>query len=79
MAEVVKLETRPQVTNRHTIEMLELALEEAKAGRIQEAALALVYADGCTGWRRSSTESISSMIGSVSILMHNLHLEADNL
>lgn len=77
MAKVVVLETGSKRANRHTVEMLEEALAEAKEGAIQECALALVYEAGYTGYRRSSTESISTMIGSVSILLHNLHLEAD--
>ena len=43
MAEVVQLETGSKRANRHTVEMLEEALAEAKEGRIQECALALVY------------------------------------
>lgn len=77
MAEVVQLETGSKRANRHTVEMLEEALAEAKAGHIQECALALVYQAGYTGYRRSSTESISTLIGSASILLHNLHKDAD--
>lgn len=77
MAEVVQLVTGSKRANRHTVEMLEQALAEARDGTIQECALALVYQAGYTGYRRSSTESISTMIGSVSILLHNLHRDAD--
>lgn len=74
---VVALETPSAAANRHTVEMLEEALAEAKAGRIRECALAIVYSDHSTGWRRSSTESISTMIGSASILLHKLYVETD--
>lgn len=74
---VVQLETGSKRANRHTIEVLEQALAEAKEGRIQECALALVYGAGYTGYRRSSTESISTMIGSVSILLNSLHRDAE--
>ena len=77
MAKVVQLETGSKRANRHTIEVLEQALADAKDGTIQECALALVYGAGYTGYRRSSTESISTMVGSVSILLHNLHRDAD--
>lgn len=78
-AEVVSLETGNKRANRHTVELLELALSEAKAGKIQECALAVVYADRSTGYRRSSTEHISLLIGSTSIMLHNLHRDAEML
>ena len=77
MAKVVQLETGSKRANRHTVEVLEQALAEAKEGHIQECAVALVYGAGYTGYRRSSTESISTLIGSVSILLHSLHQEAE--
>lgn len=77
MAEVVQLETGSKRANRHTVEVLEQALAEAKEGRIQECAVALVYEAGYTGFRRSSSTSISTLIGSVSILLHSLHRDAE--
>lgn len=77
MAEVVTLETRAKAVNRQTVEVLEAALAQAKAGAIQEVAIAIVYEDHATGWRRSGSESISTMIGAASILLHNLHKKAD--
>ena len=67
---IVTLETRPARTNRHTIDILREALNDAEAGTITECAVAVVYADKSTGYRRSSTESISTMVGSVSIMLH---------
>jgi hypothetical protein len=77
MAEVVSLETRAQAVSRTTVEVLEEALEEARAGRIQEVALALVYRDLSTGWRRSGSDNIATLIGSASLLLHSLHMWAD--
>jgi hypothetical protein len=77
MAEVVPLETRSMAVNRRTVEVLEEALQDAKAGRIQEVGLALVYADLSTGWRRGTSDNIATLIGASSILTHNLLLWAD--
>lgn len=77
MAKVVQLETNSKRANRHTVEVLEQALAEAKEGHIQECALALVYEAGYTGYRRSSTTSISLMIGSVSIMLDSLHRDVE--
>jgi predicted lipid-binding transport protein (Tim44 family) len=74
---IVKLETRAQATNRTTVEVLEEALADARAGKIQEVALALVYRDLSTGWRRSGSDNIATLIGAASVLVHSLHLWAD--
>lgn len=77
MTNVVQLETSAKAANRTTVGVLEIALAEAKAGRIQEVALALVYDNLATGWRRSSSDNIATLIGSTSIMLHNLLLWAD--
>lgn len=76
-ANVTALKTLKAEVNEQTVDVLERALEEAKNGRIQEVALAVVYADGVTGWRRSGSLYISRLIGAAAVLLYQLNRTAD--
>lgn len=77
MTNIVQLEIPSAAANRHTVELLEEALEEARAGKIQEVAMAVVYSEGGSGWRHSSSPDLATLIGAAAILSHKLLLETD--
>lgn len=54
------------------IETLENVIELARTNQISAVAIAMVYRDGSTGQRWSNLHNTSSMIGSLTILIHKL-------
>ena len=59
------------------IDALKRALAKAEAGELSAVAIAYVYRDGSTGYRRSHLPSYPAMMGSLARLIHKLNLDLD--
>lgn len=75
MADLRAIDAEPLAAN--IIEVLEEALNRARAGKLSSVGLALVYRDGTIGAMWSDLPSRPAMLGSVSRLAHKLNIEAD--
>lgn len=64
-------------TNAEVIELLEETLEDARAGKIIEIAVAEVHSDGAVSTGHTSTNNLMRLLAAVSRMQHRLHIRAD--
>lgn len=72
---VVELKTRPKVVVESVIERLEEVLEKARAGEIQQIAIATVQLDGGVGSSWSEIENFGQIMGSVAGLQYRMNVK----
>lgn len=74
---VIPLKTHTQAAREDTVEMLEKALERARAGEIVSAAVCYVTADGGIGTGISESLDVGRLIGACAYLQHRLCVGAE--
>jgi hypothetical protein len=77
MAEIHVLETERTAVHRSVIQLLEAALEQARAGEIAACALVIVRPNGAVNSGCSDTTDVGSLLGGLSLAQHRLCVRAE--
>jgi hypothetical protein len=72
VAEVRKLETSREVHRKSTIETIEEALRQAKAGEVIAVGIAVVRPLGSINTAFSDTDNCAALIGAAALLQHRI-------
>lgn len=79
MGDVIELTPLRKQHNQSAIELLEMALEEARAGDVAAVCISVVRNDGAANAYISDTDQVGTLLGAITLAQVRIVNELDNV